>query len=110
MLTDTQGSPFSVFLYDSVYLWAKTVDGVLKMNKSPRDGALILALAKTHVFQDSRLSRWAAPASSFIACACLLMLVANHEVYSIVMWPSKCDLNSDFLQNVSIASYADALC
>ena len=62
LLANTQGSPFSVFLYDSVYLWAKTVDGVLKMNKSPRDGALILAKAKTHVFQGEL------PASSFI-CA-----------------------------------------
>ena len=46
-----QGSPFSVFLYDSVYLWAKTVDGVIRMNKNPRDGSLVLAMAKTHVFQ-----------------------------------------------------------
>jgi len=40
-----------VFLYDSVYLWAKTVDGVIKKNKNPRDGALVLSLAKTHIFQ-----------------------------------------------------------
>ena len=41
----------SVYLYDSVYLWAKTVDGVIRMNKNPRDGSLVLAMAKTHVFQ-----------------------------------------------------------
>jgi len=49
-----QGSPFSVFLYDSVYLWAKTVDGVINMDKDPRDGALVLSLAKTHVFRGTR--------------------------------------------------------
>ena len=46
-----QGSRFSVFLYDSVYLWAKTVDDVISMDRDPRDGALVLSLAKTHVFQ-----------------------------------------------------------
>lgn len=46
-----QGSPFSMFLYDSVYLWAMTVNGTIADGSGPRNGSLIMNKAQKYTFQ-----------------------------------------------------------
>lgn len=47
----SQGSPFAVFLYDTVYLYAMLAHEALEIGVSPTNGSFLLELAKQKVIE-----------------------------------------------------------
>lgn len=50
-----QGSPYALFLFDSVYMYAVIADQMLKEGTSPRNGSRMFEMSKNVTFEGNWL-------------------------------------------------------